>query len=238
MKWYRISKIDISQYEQTGPQSGSNPGGFFGKDDSKWYAKQMHEPRARNELLASKLYELAGISVPNVEMAEIWGGHGLASQIIEGLESRQDLLTDGELPPGVAEGFAADAWLANWDVVGLEYDNLLIGPQGNAHRIDTGGALDYRAMGSLKGDAFGEDPSEMETMRDPNIESGKVFSRLTSDQIRSSISNVMSISDEDIEKTVMEYGYGDDQSKTNLSNKLIARKNNLVNYIPKEMDTE
>ena len=29
--------------------------------------------------------------------------------------------------PGVYEGFAMDAWLGNWDVVGKDYDNIQVG---------------------------------------------------------------------------------------------------------------
>ena len=28
--------------------------------------------------------------------------------------------------PGVFEGFAVDAWLGNWDVVGKQHDNLMV----------------------------------------------------------------------------------------------------------------
>jgi hypothetical protein len=44
----------------------------------------------------------------------------------------------------VTDAFAVDAWLANWDVAGLNYDNTVL-VQGRAVRIDVGGSLRYRA---------------------------------------------------------------------------------------------
>ena len=36
------------------------------------------------------------------------------------------LLCSGTVP-GVYDGFAMDAWLGNWDVVGKDYDNIQVG---------------------------------------------------------------------------------------------------------------
>jgi hypothetical protein len=61
-------------------------------------------------------------------------------------------------------GFMADALLANWDVVGLEQDNVLW-HEGRPTRVDQGGTLEYRAMGGTK--KFGPVPSEVWTMARP-----------------------------------------------------------------------
>ena len=94
---------------------------------------------------------------------------------------------------GVAEGFAVDAWLGNWDVVGLGYDNLQCNGK-KAIRVDVGGALEYRAQGKKKGNAFGLTVSEVDTLRDASVnpQAAHVFAGLTQDQIKESVKNVLS----------------------------------------------
>jgi hypothetical protein len=55
----------------------------------------------------------------------------------------------------------ADALLANWDVVGLNQDNVLW-HDGEPIRVDQGGTLEYRAQGQTKD--FGPVPSEVWSM--------------------------------------------------------------------------
>lgn len=65
-------------------------------------------------------------------------------------------MTQGEMSahPDVHQGFIADAWLGNWDVAGQGYDNIIktgtAHDVGDAYRIDTGGALLFRAQGNPK----------------------------------------------------------------------------------------
>ena len=95
------------------------------------------------------------------------------------LEQNEDQLISGGIQ-GVVESFIVDAWLGNWDVVGLEYDNLLV--QGDkAVRIDTGGALRYRAQGGLKNEDFGTNVPEIQVMRESvrNAEAASVFGVVT-----------------------------------------------------------
>jgi hypothetical protein len=82
-------------------------------------------------------------------------------------------------------GFFVDAFLANWDVIGLLYDNIMLADDGQAYRIDPGGALTYRAQGGRKGNKFGENPSELESLRNPAMspQAGKVFSQMSKEQM-------------------------------------------------------
>lgn len=50
----------------------------------------------------------------------------------------------------MARTFLADAWLANWDVVGATCDNLMKLAPDHHVRIDNGGSLAYRAQGEPK----------------------------------------------------------------------------------------
>ena len=49
--------------------------------------------------------------------------------------------------PGTKEFFAVDAWLANHDVVGMDYTNIQKDATGKAHRVDAGGSLMFKAQG-------------------------------------------------------------------------------------------
>ena len=69
--------------------------------------------------------------------------------MIDGMETDAARLKAGTIT-GVNDNFVVDAWLANWDVVGLGYDNLLV-KAGRAIRVDTGAGLRYRAQGGPKG---------------------------------------------------------------------------------------
>ncbi len=96
--------------------------------------------------------------------------------------------------PGTTEGFAADAWLANWDSVGVgstKYDNIC--PlNGQAYRVDTGGALLYRGTGGPKGAKFGDEVTGLEGLRDPKLNpvAASVYGDMTLEQIRESAKKV------------------------------------------------
>lgn len=221
---------------QTGPQKGSNPGGRFKDPETgqEYYIKLPgDEDYARNEVLTAELYKLAGIDAPDVFLIDIsgspfgtGGGKGVASRIIDGLSENQAKLKTGKVS-SATDGFVTDAWLANHDVVGLGYDNLLMRGS-KAIRVDTGGGLRYRAQG-LKKTAWGSKVDELDTMRDANINSqaASVFGKMTDDQVEASAAKVLAIADDDIRATVKKYGPTDAKENKKLADTLIARKKDI-----------
>lgn len=227
--------LDGSAMVQIGPQKGSNPGGLFRDERTgeQWYVKfASDQEMARNEALAARLYKLAGIEAPEYKLTTIDGRQGLASRWMAGLSSDIDAITSGKVA-GVADGFAVDAWLANWDVVGLGYDNLLI-RDGKAVRVDTGGALRFRAQGGLKGAAFGNVVTEIDTLRDSyiNHSAASVFGKLTDKQIEDSVARVLKVSDAEIRSAVEAIGPTDAAERAKLVDTLIARKADLAKRYP------
>jgi hypothetical protein len=222
-------------YKQIGPQKGSNEGGLFeSPTGKKFYIKfPASEDHAKNEVLASKLYELAGIPGPKLKLVEKDGKIGIASTFQEGLTLINDGKTLGN-KKGAAEGFAVDAWLANWDSVGLGNDNLLANEDEEAVRIDVGGSLLFRAQGGPKGDAFGNEVTETKTFLDPstNPKTAAVFGKMTKAQLIDSVANVLSIDDDIIGEIVQKYGPGSVAEKAKLTAKLIARKADLAKQFP------
>lgn len=227
----------IDGWEKTGGQKGSNTGGFYkDSDGQEWYCKfPDSEDHVKNELLAGKLYEAVGIKVPQIKKVRLGGKLGIASKVIGGLKKDADALKSSA---DMAAGFAADCWLANWDVVGLAFDNALKGPDGSVYRIDPGGALLFRAQGTPKGDAFGDHISEFDTLLDPkkNSQSALVFGGLTHDQIKDSVKSVLLLKDSAIEKLCQAYGPGDAAAREALAKKLIARKHDLALKFPDVAD--
>jgi hypothetical protein len=222
-----VLDIDEGGFKQVGPQTGSNPGGMYQADNGdKYYVKTpKSEDRARNEILAGRLYELAGIDIPELSPATRDGKFSVASRIIPGLSEDSNALRGGKVK-GVLEGIAVDAWLSNWDVVGLDYDNLLVDGEGNGRRVDTGGALRYRAMGAPKGDAFGDEVTELDIFTDPDRKSGSVFHHATPQQIVDSIDRVLDIPEDKIRDLVDQWGpKGAERDK--LFKTLLARRESL-----------
>lgn len=218
-------------WKQTGPQGGSNPGGRFRDEHGvEWYCKfPESEDVAKSEVLAAKLYAALGISGQDCKLVTKGGKVGIASRWIDVKKAKPAELAKLD---GVASGFAADAWLANWDVVGLGFDNLQVGPDGKAHRVDAGGSLMYRAQGGKK--AFGPTVLELDSLRDKaiNPQAAAVFGHLTQADITASVAKVLALPDQSIVSLVNQFGPGDEASKQALAHTLIARKADLAAKFP------
>ncbi|HDR9165233.1 TPA: hypothetical protein QDB28_005683 [Burkholderia vietnamiensis] len=222
----------IDGWAKTGGQKGSNEGGeFTDPAGQKWYCKfPASESHTKNELLAAKLYEAAGVEVPVLKLISHNGKVGIASKIIDGVKKDAAVLAAGA--PGVADGFAVDAWLANWDVVGTGFDNMQIKPSGHAVRLDVGGSLLYRAQGTPKGDKFGEHVGELKTLMDGTNEyAAHAFGKLTPQQIAESAKKVEAVSPAEIQDLVFKYGPGSTADKATLANKLVARRWDVLKQV-------
>lgn len=226
----------MDSWSQTGPQGGSNPGGRF-KDAAgvEWYCKfPADDDVAKSEVLAAKLYSALGIAAQDAKLVTKGGKIGIASRWVDVKKGSAATLAKTD---GVRMGFAADAWLANWDVVGMAYDNLQIGADGKAVRVDAGGSLEYRAQGGKK--AFGNFVTEIDSLRDPKInpQAAAVFGGMTDADITASVAKVLQISDAQIRAMVAEFGPGDAAAKKALADTLIARKEDLASKYPKAVKT-
>lgn len=127
------------------------------------------------EAYADAAYQAAGFNVPTykvyetaegpVKLAEFRKGKTL-EEFMKGASpaDRQKVLSK------LRQGFAMDALMGNWDVVGASLDNVLVDDEGEIWRIDNGGSLRYRAQGDKKEKEFLTDyPVELWTMRDKNV---------------------------------------------------------------------
>lgn len=132
----------------------------------------------REEVATDALYQAMGVNVPAMRLYETPTGPVKLSRFIEG-QSLQDYLASatpdrrGAVTRALQEDFARDALLGNWDVLGTSMDNVLVDTQGVPWRIDNGGGLRFRAMGSPKvGNQWDDHPTELWTMRGKQLAAG------------------------------------------------------------------
>lgn len=167
--------------KQLSAQQGSNPGGLYADENQqKWYVKHYRNPeQGKTEVASARIHRLLGLNAPHATMFQHDGKEGFASRWQEGLE-RADPDELAALPRHErAKTLLASALTANRDVVGLEYDNMLRGPDKSTHLIDQGGSFEFRAQGGPK--AYGPEPIELDGLRNPdvNAQAHHVFGDLT-----------------------------------------------------------
>jgi hypothetical protein len=188
---------------------------FYGKMKRMGESNERFLDRSRTEALASKLYQLAGVPSVDMTIGNLNGQAVLLSKMIETANTSEE---DNQ---SVRDGFVVDAWLANWDAP--MHDNIMMSG-GKPHRIDVGGALDYRARGGKKGEKgstpFGETVGEMRSLQ----RKGKAadFREMDPKELQRQADNLGKIKDDDIRSLVKDGGRPD------LAEVLIARKNYIV----------
>lgn len=232
-QWKKKEPISVDEWTVTGGNQGGSNDGMKMKDadGTEWYVKfPDNEDHAKAEVLAAKLYGAAGLSSQDAMIVTKDGKTAIASK----WENIKKAKTHAALAKakGMLEGFAVDAWLGNWDVVGLAKDNVQLKDNGEIHRVDAGGSLMFRAQGAKK--EFGPVVTELESLMDPKVNSNSaaVFGGMTEADITASVAKVLAISDAKIAHMVNQYGPGDEKAKKELVETLIKRKEYLADKYP------
>jgi ADP-ribose pyrophosphatase YjhB (NUDIX family) len=142
-------------HKKIGEQKGTNKGGFYeGKDGVLRYVKEYKDPsRSECEVLADKMYVMAGISAPAAQVIDDHGQKLFASDVIKGAELGDILNATNStgrktICQKICSGFAMDVLMANWDTIGLELDNIIVDHNGEPWRVDQGGSFVFSAMES------------------------------------------------------------------------------------------
>lgn len=196
---------------------GTHPS-FWAEDKENgklYYVKRSSNSQNRSEVLAGKLYELAGLNVPETELVfDKKGKSYVRSRYVANLKSIFDNYEAAH------PGFCVDAWLANWDVVGSNNGHL---KDGKAVRLDFGGALDYHGIGAKK--PYGSIVKELQTLLifEINNASCVIFRGISADDFKMSLQRVKDINKEDITNVFLKYK----NRHNNLLKKILNRKEYL-----------
>ena len=213
------------------PSTGSNPATMLtDPNGTKYYAKlpKRGEPistateRMETEVLAGKLYELAGVPVADLQMGTNNGEPVMLSRMIQ-----------TRMPSGKADndrardGFVVDAWLANWDAP--LNDNIKVDNNGRPVRLDVGGSLDYRAQGAKKGSGgstgFGPNVGEMTSMQKSGASAD--FTNMDAGELKKQTQKLGTVTDDQIRKTVSAIVSDPARAKI-LADTLIARRDDII----------
>jgi hypothetical protein len=231
----QFNKRDVSNWTQTGPQAGSNPGGTYTdpvSGDSIYLKVPKSQLHGENERLAAAFYNLAGIGAVSILPGNQNGADITYSHILPG--STNDLATRIKDPKYLAEvqrGFAMDAWLANWDVIGasISQGNILTDANGTPVRVDPGGSLLFRAQGAPKGTLFSDTVIELDSFVDKNsgYSVAQVFGDMTQQQKVDSAAILQQITPQDIDSLVDQI-ISDPVVKAQLQNTLKNRRDDIL----------
>lgn len=172
-----------------GTQGGSNKGYYvINKQTGELFYAKFGGAQGKTELLANKLYEMAGLGTP--EMSSFNAPDGTVGTLSKYMP---DLTSVTQATSKANDGFGMDVLLANWDVVGMNNDNMLKTADGKIIRLDAGGTFDYRAQGKNK--PYTSIPMEFVTLMDSNInsKSAQIFAKMTRDDLINSLNKVANL---------------------------------------------
>lgn len=163
---------------KAGTQKGSNPGGIHTDEHGKEHYVKYYKngDQAKVEALTGKIYHHMGIHTLKPEHHVINGKHAVVTEYNHDLGPMPSHHYNNLSPDHadqVGRMYHAAILTKNWDIVGLEHDNIMKHKSGDLHAIDHGGAFHFRARGGPKD--YGSDIAEHKTLRHNDEASGQVF---------------------------------------------------------------
>ncbi len=202
-----------------GTQGGSNTAYYTQIGDKLYYIKYPDTKKlgqSVEEVIASRLYRAAGIDSPNMEYVYNDRGEiiGMAGEYVPNLSATPHSTSQK------TDGFATDAWLANWDAP--KNDNTQYRTSG-VIKVDVGGSMNYRARGELKD--FGNVVNELSSLIEQNSE----FLSMTKSELLSSLRHVTEMPEERIIKIIQDSPSND----INLVQTLLKRKEYMTIFAQK-----
>lgn len=170
--------------------------------DGKDYVvkRGANEGHLREEDAADRIYRAVGLPVPDSKVFETATGPVKVSKFLDGAKPLGKVLQTADpqakqsLISQAQKGFVADALTGNWDVVGMEYDNMMVTKDGTVVRIDNGGSLRYRAQGEKKNpSAWTGSVTEIESMRHGkgSRSAQAIMGSVTEEEIRKQVKDIL-----------------------------------------------
>ena len=197
---------DPSQVKDVKLLGGSTGARLVTHGGVKYVKKLGASPdHVREEEACNELYRAAGITVQDSKIFETPDGPVKLARYLEDVVPLKQVMATANpdrkarVIANIRRGFAADALFGNWDVIGLDYDNVMVTPDDHPVRIDNGGALRYRAMGALKNDKFknswGPSCTDVDTLRGIGKGSASaqtVFGGMTDEEVGAQVRDLLS----------------------------------------------
>lgn len=165
--------------KQEGTRYGSNPGGVHVDSDTgeKFYVKHYdNADQAKVEALTGKIYDHMGIKTINPEYKEIEGRPSVVTpwnDSLKEMKPKEFENLNSDQANQIGRMHAAATLTKNWDIVGLEHDNIMKHKNGDLYSVDHGGSFHFRARGGPK--EYGPDVAERESLVNNREASGHVF---------------------------------------------------------------
>jgi hypothetical protein len=217
--------LDYRSVELTdsGPAGGTNGARIaLDANGTRWLVKHYsgNPDRVATELLANAIYRELDVLVPEAGIGTWQAPNGeewitATYPMLEGEFRRWS-----ESNEALAEGFVADALLANWDVIGLVQDNILW--QGNTPvRIDQGGTFVFRAQGKPK--PYGPEVVELGTMLGEEGQARDTMAVTDELVVRKSADTVSILNPDRVEALIAEAPFGDEEISSEIETNLKAR---------------
>jgi hypothetical protein len=149
---YNIDKDLESFATRITDQLGSNTGGLYKINSTN---KMVYIKLYRNSLqaycehLANNFYLNVGLKAPRSELCIFNKKLYYLSYFIQGTPLNNVKITK-EIAKSICNDIIFDIFIANWDVIGMNYDNILLDETQSIYRIDNGASFLTRAQGTLK----------------------------------------------------------------------------------------
>lgn len=209
--------LEESFVKQAGTQYGSNPGGIHTHEPSgrKFYIKfPYNDEQSHVEAATAELYNHLGVKTLEPKVVDVDGKKGVASEWnadvspMGSSSAFNDVVKDPSKAHQLALMHHAAVVTGNLDIVGLEYDNILKHTHtGDLVSVDQGGAMHFRAMGDQK-DFSPSIHKELSGFQNPAYQSGRVFSQLPHEVLRTAAKSLDNLTDAKIDLTMKSHGLG------------------------------
>lgn len=232
-----FSDLDLDlDLEPLGKGEGTQGGQWHldKKSGHKYFVKEYggNFDRCATEYICNTVYRMMGVPAVKTHLV----GNKAVSREVEGvLFPRNEKYDKSKVRdyfdhPDIKGGFVTDAWLCNWDVFGLNYDNIKKTPDGRMYRIDAGGCMFYRGMGIHKPSFAYEDENglvpvtEIDSMRDPAMarEAGLIFKSVNEEEIREQVKSLAEKMNDDLIRAIVKASHISEPDK--IADILIKRR--------------
>jgi hypothetical protein len=212
---------------------GSNEGGVYifptQKGPERYYVKFATDTdHTWTEYAADKLYEIAGVDVPDSKIVIVDGRLGRASKWVENESEFTSLETST-----VEDGAAMDMLLANWDVVFNPANRMTI--NNRVIRQDSGSALDMWATGIHKIEGtWGNEVKELNFGNDRNkLWEGmrQEYPKLTDEELKKQVQHIQETLTDGVIDSVIDSIRRLQKDRDEIKSRLKARRDYMVKEV-------